>query len=97
LKGLPARSARLMFKVNYRSEAGLYHPVRKASKSGRPAPARYKRFKTVAAAVRYAVEQLSSDLLKGASLEVGDGRYNAQQIRQLYDADAYPLKRKSIR
>jgi hypothetical protein len=37
-----------MFKVNYRSEAGLYHPVRKASTPGRPAPTRYKRFKTVA-------------------------------------------------
>jgi hypothetical protein len=97
LRDPPPGQPGLMFKVNYRSEAGLYHPVRKASNAGRPAPTCYKRFKTVAAAVRFAVEQLSSDLLKGASLEVGDGRYNAQQIRQLYDADAYPLKRKSIR
>jgi hypothetical protein len=86
-----------MFKLNYRSEAGLYHPVRKASKRGVLAPTRYKRFKTTAAAIRFAIEQLPSDLLTGASLEVGDSRYNGHQIRELYDADAYPLKRKSVR
>jgi hypothetical protein len=30
-------------------------------------------------------------------LEIGDHRYDAQQIRKLYDASAYPLKRHSRR
>jgi hypothetical protein len=61
--------------------------VRKASKPGRPAPARYKRFKTVAAAVRFAVEQLSSDLLKGASLEVGDLRTASNIFGLIYKSE----------
>jgi hypothetical protein len=82
-----------MFKVNYRSEAGLYHPVQRGSKPGQAAPIGYKRFKTVAAAIRFAIEQLPSYLLGGVSLEVGDHRYDARQVRELYDANAYPLKR----
>jgi len=35
--------------------------------------------------------------LAPAALEVGDHRYDAQQIRKLYDASAYPLKRHSRR
>ena len=79
-----------MFKVNYRSEDGLYHPVQSGSK---PDTIGYKRFKTVAAAIPFAIEQLPSYLLAGVSLEVGDDRYDARQVRQLYDANAYPLKR----
>ena len=74
-----------MFKVNYRSEAGLYHPVQRGSTPGQAAP--------IAAAIRFAIEQLPSYLLVGVSLEVGDDRYDARQVRQLYDANAYPLKR----
>jgi hypothetical protein len=51
-----------MFKVNYRSEAGLYHPVQRGSKPGQGAPIGYKRFKTIAAAIRFAIEQLPSYL-----------------------------------
>ena len=36
-------------------------------------------------------------LLLGASLEVGDERYNEAEIRQLYDSEAYPLKRHTRR
>jgi len=82
-----------MFKVNYRSEAGLYHPVQRGSKPGQAGPIGYKRFKTVAAAIRFAIEQLPSYLLGGVSLEVGDHRYDARQVRELYYANAYPLKR----
>ena len=56
-----------MFKVNYRSEAGLYHPVQRGSKPGQAGPIGYKRFKTVAAAIRFAIEQLPSYLLGGVS------------------------------
>jgi hypothetical protein len=57
----------------------------------------YKRFKSAAAAIRFAIEELPSSLLAAAALEVGDHRYDAQQIRKLYDASAYPLKRHSRR
>jgi hypothetical protein len=53
----------------------------------------YKRFRTAAGAIRFAIEQLPKKLLLGASLEVGDERYNEAEIRQLYDSEAYPLKR----
>ena len=82
--------------MNYRTEAGLYHPVKRSLKPS-PATIVYKRFKTAAAAIRFAIEQLPSALLAAASLEVGDHRYDAQQIRKLYDASAYPLKRHSRR
>ena len=72
--------------VNYRAEAGLYHRVIGGSKTS--APLGYKRFRT-----RFAIEQLPKKLLLGASLELGDERYNEAEIRQLYDSEAYPLKR----
>ena len=82
--------------MNYRTEAGLYHPVKRSLK---PSPAHivYRRFKSAAGAIRFAIEELPRSLLVAAALEVGDHRYDAQQIRKLYDASAYPLKRHSRR
>ena len=57
--------------VNHRAEAGLYHRVIGGSKTS--APLGYKRFRTAAGAIRFAIEQLPKKLLLGASLEVGDG------------------------
>jgi hypothetical protein len=80
-----------MVNVNYRAEAGLYHRVFGGFKiSG---PLGYKRFRTAAGAIRFAIERLPAKFLLGASLEVGDERYNEKEIRQLYDSEAYPLKR----
>ena len=53
--------------VNYRAEAGLYHRVIGGSKTS--APLGYKRFRTAAEAIRFAIEQLPKKLLLGASLE----------------------------
>jgi len=84
-----------MVNVNYRAEAGLYHRVIGGWKTN--APLGYKRFRTAAGAIRFAIEQLPKKLLIGASLEVGDERYNEAQIRQLYDREDYPLKRHARR
>jgi hypothetical protein len=83
-----------MVNVNYRAEAGLYHRVIGGWKS---APLGYKRFRTAAGAIRFAIEQSPKKLLLGASLEVGDERYNEAEIRRLYDSEAYPLKRHTKR
>jgi hypothetical protein len=44
-----------------------------------------------------ALADLPKKLLLGASLEVGDERYNEAEIREQYDSEAYPLKRHARR
>ena len=55
---------------------------------------RYRRFATGAEAVRHVIEVQKFDLLGGTIVEVNDARYEASQIRQLYDSAAYPLPRR---
>jgi len=55
---------------------------------------RYRRFPKAAEAIRYAIEKLPPKVLSGTSLEVNDERYNATQIRTLYESERYPLTRK---
>jgi hypothetical protein len=55
---------------------------------------RYRRFAQAAEAIGYAIEKLPAKVLTGTSLEVNDERYNATQIRALYESERYPLSRK---
>jgi hypothetical protein len=55
--------------------------------------ARYLRFPTAAEAVRYAIEDMPDASLRGVSIESGDNRYEGGQIRALYEAADFPLKR----
>jgi hypothetical protein len=55
---------------------------------------RYRRFAQAAEAIGYAIEKLPANALAGASLQVNDQRYNAAQIRALYESARYPLSRK---
>jgi hypothetical protein len=57
-------------------------------------PMGYRRFDSAAEAVRFAIEELSPQLLVGANLEVGEERFNSQGIRELYDRAQYPLTRR---
>jgi hypothetical protein len=57
---------------------------------------RYKRFDSVAEALRYSIEDMPPSMLRGTVLEVEETRYNCQQMRTLYEADAYPLPRRDI-
>jgi len=79
-----------MAAFNYAAEAELF-PTR--SRLSKRQPVSYKRFGTAAEAIRYAIEELSPELLVGAYLEVDEERFDANGIRGLYASDAYPLPR----
>jgi hypothetical protein len=53
----------------------------------------YRRFATAAEAIRYAVEDLRTPRAFGAWLEVGDERFNSNEIQRLYEASDYPLRK----
>jgi hypothetical protein len=74
---------------DYSGEAELF-PARNR-KSGRQ-PFGYKRF---ADAVRFAIEELPSEFLLGANLEVDEERYDGRGFVHLYQSMDYPLVRRA--
>ena len=79
-----------MATVNYNAEAELFPPRGRKFGTG---PMGYKRFDSAAEAIRFAIEELPAELLRGAYLEVDEDRFDGSDIRQLYESEAYPLKR----
>ena len=75
-----------MSEFDYTTSAGLF------SANGRSG-LRYRRFPHAAEAIKYAIEKLPPRAFSGASLEVNRERYNAEQIRALYESERYPLTR----
>jgi hypothetical protein len=81
-----------MIAFDYGVEAGLFSY--KGPRS-RPNSLGYKRFARAADAIRFAMENVSSDMLRSCSLEVGDTRYVGAEIRNLYENADYPLIRRA--
>jgi hypothetical protein len=78
----------------YNAAAELF-PLMRGGAVMRGGPVGYKRFTSAAEAIRFAVEELPPDLLRGAYLEVDEERFDANGIRQLYESDTYPLGRRA--
>ena len=77
--------------VDYYAAAGLY-PCKTVRQTSR---LRYKRFDSVAEALRFAIEDMPRAMLRGCVLEVDEDRFDGMQIQKLYEADNYPLPRRS--
>ena len=75
---------------DYGAAAEIY-PSR--ARGSRRHPVGYKRFDSAAEALRFAIEQLPAEALVGAYLEIAEDRYDAREMRALYDAPGYPLPR----
>lgn len=81
-----------MIEIDYASPAGFFAGRRLGGSISGP---RYKRFDSMAEAIRFAIEELPGSQLRGAILEVGGARFGSSEIRSLYDAAHYPLPRRA--
>jgi hypothetical protein len=77
---------------DYSAEAEMFSPM---SRKARRQPLGYRRFSSAADAIRFAIEELPPQLLLGTYLEVGEQRYEGNQIRRLYESTGYPLDRRA--
>jgi hypothetical protein len=57
----------------------------------------YRRFDTVAEAIRFAMEDLPSAAFAGCMLEADGERFGARELRELYVSPRYPLPRPTLR
>ncbi|WP_426423458.1 hypothetical protein [Bradyrhizobium genosp. A] len=75
---------------NFNTSAELFPAaIRKKKRAGFT----YRRFGTAAEAVQFAMEQLPTDSLNGAYLQVEEARFDQNGIRSLYESEAFPLPR----
>jgi hypothetical protein len=75
---------------DYTASAELFVPK---SKGGARPRLSYRRFATAAEAVCFAVEELPAVRTLGAWMQVGEERFNGDDIRCLYESTSYPRRR----
>jgi hypothetical protein len=86
--------------LDYATEAELFDYSLEAElfsakgRSFRRQPLGYKRFARAADAICFAIEELPAHCLGGTYLEVNEERYQATDIRRLYESAEYPLARR---
>ena len=76
---------------DYGSPAELFTAKRKGSTRQRLG---YRRFATAEEAIRFVVEEFPAVRALGAWMQVGDERFNSEEIRRLYESNDYPLRRR---
>ena len=81
-------------KFAYGESAELFMPKRKARARQ---PLGYRRFPTAAEAIRFAVEDFPAIATLGAWMQVGDERFDSDDIQRLYQSSDYPLRRRARR
>lgn len=78
-------------KFDYGASAELFMPKRKGG--SRP-PLGYRRFATAAEAIGFAVEDFPDMRTLRAWMQVGDDRFNSDEIQRLYESSDYPRRRR---
>jgi hypothetical protein len=76
---------------DYAASAELFMPK---GKRGARQPLSYRRFATAAEAIRFAVEEFPAVRTLGAWMQVGEERFNGDDIRRLYESTSYPRRRR---
>ena len=76
---------------DYDAPAELFIPRHKSTR--RRQQFGYRRFATAAEAIRFAVEELPAVRTLGAYMQIGDDRYDSDEICRLYESIGYPLQR----
>ena len=77
---------------DYGAPAELFMAKRKG---GTRQPLGYRRFATAAEAIRFAIEENPAVRALGAWMQVGDDRFDGEEIQRLYDSSDYPLRRRA--
>jgi hypothetical protein len=77
---------------DYSSPAELFIPKRKGI-AGRRSPIVYRRFATAAEAISFAVANFAAVKTPGAWMQVGEERFDSEEISRLYESNDYPLRR----